>query len=134
MNQVNTFRVALAEDRSCSMFHECFCAVLTPLSLVASLDPDRLYIFNCIANGSGVPTAEIDGLLFNHQTILAKGITVTLVSDENVLHNSTVRIPATIENNDTSIQCLFFGDSGRQESAIGTFFVQGISSVATYGY
>ena len=94
--------------------------MLTPLSLVASLDPERLHYFFCIANGSGRPDVEIDGLFFNHQAILARGITVTLVSVGD-LRNATISIPATIDNNDTRIQCLL----GTERSPIGRFFVQG---------
>ena len=52
-----------------------FSAVLNPLSLVASLDPERLHIFYCTANGSGRHDVEIDGEFFNVQTILDHGIT-----------------------------------------------------------
>ena len=98
--------------------------MLTPLSLIASLDPEGFHVFYCIANGSGRADVKIDGLFFNNAAILTRGITVTLVSVGD-LHNSTVSIPATIHNNDTRIQCLFFGDSGTERSPIGMFFVQG---------
>ena len=103
--------------------------MLTPLSLVASLDPERLHTFHCIANGSGRLDALIDGLFFNDQDILNKGITVTLDSS-GVIDNSTIYIPATIENNETSIQCVVFANLGRLDSLIGRFYVQG--KVAEY--
>ena len=98
--------------------------MLTPLSLVSSLDPERLHTFHCIANSSDRLDTLIDGLFFNEQEIMNKGITVTLVRDGD-LQNSTIYIPATIDNNDTSIQCLLYTDSGRLDSLIGRFYVQG---------
>ena len=99
-------------------------AVLTPLSLVSSLDPERLHTFHCIANGSGRADVLINGLFFNDQEILNKGITVTLVSIGD-FQNSPIYIPATIDNNETSIQCQLYTDSGRLDSLIGRFYVQG---------
>ena len=95
-------------------------AVLTPLSLVASLDPERLHTFHCIANSSGRLDALVDGLFFNDQEIVNRGIIVTLDSSGDFPH-SRIEIPATIENNSTSIQCLL----GSDLSPIGKFFVQG---------
>ena len=91
---------------------------------MSSLDPERLHTFHCIANISGRHDALINGLFFNDQEILNKGITVSLVSS-GVFPNSTIYIPATIDNNNTSIQCLLYTDSGRLDSLIGRFYVQG---------
>ena len=49
-----------------------FSAVLNPLSLVASLDPERLHVFYGTANGSGRLDVEMDGEFSNVQTILDK--------------------------------------------------------------
>ena len=81
-------------------------AVLTPLFLVA--------------NGSGRPDTLINGLFFNDQEIVNRGIIITLDSSGDFPH-SRIEIPATIENNSTSIQCLL----GSDLSPIGKFFVQG---------
>ena len=91
---------------------------------MSSLDPETLHTFHCIANSSDRLDTLIDGLFFNGQEIMNKGITVTLVRDGD-LQNSTIYIPATIDNNETSIQCLLYTDSGRLDSLIGRFYVQG---------
>ena len=98
--------------------------MLTPLSLVSSMDPERLHTFHCTANISGRHDVLIDGLFFNEEEIVNKGITLTFESS-GVFPSSTICIPATIDNNDMSIQCLLYTDSGRLDSLIGRFYVQG---------
>ena len=109
-----------------SELHLC-CAVIEPLSLVASLDQDGFGVFRCTANGSGTPVVEIDDQPSTNQDISERGIIATTEGVTTI--DYTIMIPATEINNDTRIQCQLFimeGDSLMlQESRVAKFYVQG---------
>ena len=96
---------------------------------MASLDPEEMHSFHCTANGSGRADVKIDGQFFNNREIVDRGIFATLDDVGGVIH-TTIVIPATIVNNDTDVQCLFYADTdppSTELSRIGKFYVQGKS-------
>ena len=65
--------------------------------------------FHC--NGSGTVLAwEVDGLSVNHQIIVDRGITEHTVSSTSGTVQSTLTVPATSENDGTTVRC-FIGPS-----------------------
>ena len=73
-----------------------------PVSLTALVGTNAQ--FHCAGTGNYL-VWEVDGLVFDHPNILARGITtVTLPSSGTVQSNLTV--PATSENNGTTVRCV----------------------------
>ena len=105
-------------------------AVLLPQSLIVGLNNELLHIFNCTVTGADIPDVQIGGLPFSDQTIQARGITVisNIIDADIGSHAVTISVPATIENNMTSIQCTALNLSAPMASVrspIATFLVQG---------
>ena len=66
-------------------------------------------LFHC--NGSGTVLAwEVDGLPLNHQNIVDREITEHTVSPSSGTVQSTLTVPATSENDGTTVRC-FIGPS-----------------------
>ena len=74
--------------------------------------------FHC--SGSGITIVwTVDGLLATDSVIVARGITpVTMTSSGTV--QSTLTVPATLENNGTTVQCRVLSLNGATVSNNGT--------------
>ena len=104
--------------------------VVIPLSLTAALNTERENVFKCAFTGSELTNVRIDGITFNSQDILSRGIEVTtiIINTSLGLYNVDIVIPATLENNNTDIQCLSVNSSTIpviMESLMAKFYVQG---------
>ena len=118
--------VCLASCRLFVMFRHC-CVVwltavaqaqqktiLTPLSYTAFLDPSDVSVrFTC--TGKGDIFWSVDGEVASNTDITNRGIS----TEEDGNFTSQFIISATVENNDTEVQCL----TGESETA--TFIIQG---------
>ena len=62
--------------------------------------------FHCIANGTFELTWLVDGLLYTLKRIQSRGIVGTVISVESNTIHSMLTVPATLQNNRTSIQCV----------------------------
>ena len=75
-------------------------------------------LFHC--NGSGTVLAwEVDGLPLNHPSIVDQEITELTVSSSGTVQ-STLTVPATSVNNDTTVRCLI-GSSLFSLSVVGNY-------------
>ena len=101
---------------------------LSPLSLIVSQNAENRHVFRC----TGTPGAErvdvqIDGTAFEDEDIINRGIMVSSDENSSGIIISTITIPATIENNNTKIQCFSVNFSAFSflSSSIATYLVQG---------
>ena len=99
--------------------------LVPPTSRVAALNSTAT--FNCVGSGYTLYW-RIDGLRDNDPTIKERGIHA-VNPDPDDTFNSTLTVPAIIENNKTVIQCVVAvvnGSSGQKiESPTVTFLIQG---------
>ena len=103
-------------------------AVLLPQSLIVGLNNELLHVFNCTVTGADIPDVQIGGLPFSNGIIQDRGITVItdVIDADTGSHAATISVPATIENNMTSIQCIALNLSAPSVlSPIAMFLVQG---------
>ena len=99
---------------------------LSPLALVVSQNAEN-GAFRCSGPGAEQVVVRINGTQFDVQDILDRGIMVSSDDSTPGIIISTITIPATIENNKTSIQCFSVNltSPGVLPSSIGTYLVQG---------
>ena len=97
--------------------------VAAPASRVATFNSHA--VFSCNGTGS-VLFWYIDGLQEDNPVNVDRGIDAdTLPGSVDGTHNSTLSVPATLENNETVIQCVVFGSNGHEESPNVTLLIQG---------
>ena len=98
--------------------------VAAPASRVATFNSHA--VFSCNGTGS-VLFWYIDGLQEDNPVNVDRGIDAdTLPGSVDGTRNSTLSVPATLENNETVIQCVVFGSNGHEESPNVTLLIQGI--------
>ena len=97
--------------------------ILTPLSYTAFLDPSDVSVrFTC--TGEGVHSLwRVDGQIASDFVIKDRGIYTASIG-EGGNFTSQIIIPATVENNNTEVQCSALSDAVDQ-SEIATFRIQG---------
>ena len=96
---------------------------ITPLSYTAFLDPSDVSVrFTC--TGEGFPSWRVDGQIASNTEIWDRGITTKESNEEGGNFAAQMSIPATVENNNTEVQCLALSDTVGF-SGISTFRVQG---------
>lgn len=100
---------------------------LSPLSLVVSQNAENGHAFRCTGPGAERLDVRIDGTAFEDEDILNRGVIVSSDDSTPGIIISTITIPATIENNDTSIRCISinFTSSDILSSSTATYLVQG---------
>ena len=76
------------------------------MSLVVSRNAENRHAFTCTGPGAGRVDVQFSGTAFDDQDIINRGI---MVSPRRVNSTiiSTITIPATVENNETSIKFHF---------------------------
>lgn len=103
--------------------------VLSPLSLIASLNAETVHVFECTVTRAERADVLINNTPFDNQEIQDRGVMVSsiTVDSETGTIDSNITIPATIENNGTSIECLSVNFSGPSvvRSSIATYLLQG---------
>ena len=96
--------------------------IIAPLSYTAFLDPSDVSVrFTC--TGEGVAVWRVDGWSASSTEISNRGI-ITETNDDGGSFTSQVIIPATIENNNTEVQCWAVSDIV-VPSETATFIIQG---------
>ena len=78
--------------------------------------------FTC--TGEGFPSWRVDGQIASNTEIWDRGITTKESNEEGGNFSAQMSIPATVENNNTEVQCLALSDTVGF-SGISTFRVQG---------
>ena len=103
--------------------------ILTPLSYTAFLDPSDVSArFTC--TGEGFVIWRVDEQAASSTEITSRGIS-TEASEEGGNFTSQFIIPATVENNNTEVQCIAVSDIFVL-SETATFRVQGRKSISTF--
>ena len=128
--------VCLARCRLFVMFRHCCVVVMwlaavaqaqqqpiiAPLSYTAFLDPSDVSVrFTC--TGEGFPFWRVDGQAASSTEIANRGIIIE-TNDDGGSFTSQIIIPATVENNNTEVQCVAVSDNNGF-SEIATFRIQG---------
>ena len=96
--------------------------IIAPLSYTAFLDPSDVSVrFTC--TGEGFAVWRVDGESASNTEITSRGISIGSIEEDGNF-TSQIIIPATVENNNTEVQCLAVSDNnGFSETA--TFRIQG---------
>ena len=101
---------------------------LTPDSLTVGLS-EKTHDFLCAVTGASRADVLIDNTAFEDQSIKDRGIIVTSITIDRAagIFNSTISIPASIDNNNTDIVCFSvnFSSPGLPPRSEARFFVQG---------
>ena len=100
---------------------------LSPLSLVVSQNAENRHVFRCTGPGADQVLVRINDTSFEDEDIINRGVMVSSDDSTPGIITSTITIPATIENNKTSIQCISVNltSSDILRSSIATYLVQG---------
>ena len=78
--------------------------------------------FHCAGTGS-IISWEVDGLPSSNPVIISRGITSDDVSSSSGTVQSTLIVPATSENDGTTVRCKHFSSSGSTYSNNSTLTV-----------
>ena len=101
---------------------------LLPQSLIAGLNTESLHFFNCTVTGAERTDVQVDELSFNDQRIVDRGIIVlsNVIDASTGNHAAIISVPATIQNNETSIECIAVNfSSASDQSPTAMFLLQG---------
>jgi len=99
---------------------------LTPLEFNAF--EGQAVTFSCsVSNADGL-LWRVDNIILPDNRLTARGITGPISTNENRNFQSQITIPATSENDNSSVRCDGIGSAGFEQSPIVTFRVQGMRS------
>ena len=88
----------------------------------------RAATFNCsVSNADGL-LWRVDTIVLPDVRLTGRGIETPITTNENRNFQSQLTIPATPENDNSSVRCDGIGNAGLVQSPIATFRVQGMRS------
>ena len=102
---------------------------LTPLEF--NVGEGLAATFNCSASNADGLLWRVDNIILPDNRLTARGITGPITTRTNENFQSQIIIPATSENDNSSVRCDGIGSAGFVQSPIATFRVQGTRS---HGY